>query len=292
MQPQPIAADPLLMTPEAIRAGLNSLQPNVPWAHHFDLGHGIETVMPDPGNPQGDKDKFYRKAVGLNALGDLFPAVLRSAMRRDSFVGLTCLDIGSAEGAHSIRMAEAGATEVIGIEGRQLYVDRASFVARVKGLDNVAFKLGDVRKIDAAQLGTFDFVLCSGLLHHLDKDAFLATTQMLFDVTGDTLMLYTHVANDFISEKFKLLPTDPVDGKYAGMLYREHKEGTTEDQRKAKVRASLDNEFSFWAREESLMKRFVDVGFKHIVKLYEPAFVGTFTERVFRGIWILRREAP
>src|SRR5689334_10461051 len=103
------------MTAEEIRAGLEKLEPAVNWAHHFDLGHGIETVSPEAGH-------FYRKAVGLNELGGLFPTVLRGYMGRPSFAGLRCLDLGAAEGAHSVMIAEDGAREVLGLDGRQLYV--------------------------------------------------------------------------------------------------------------------------------------------------------------------------
>ena len=273
------------MTAEEIRQGLAKLDPSVKWAHHFDLGDGIETVSPEAGH-------FYRKAIGLNELGALFPPVLRGYMGRPTFEGLRCLDLGAAEGAHSIMMAEGGAREVLGLDGRQLYVDRANFVARAKGLDNVRFEVADVRRVDTGRLGAFDFVLCSGLLHHLDKDAFLEFTQLLYDLTGDTLMLYTHVSSEWVVNKFRLKPTGAVEDKYAGSLFQEHKEDSTQEQRTAQVRASLDNVYSFWATEDSLVKRFVDLGFKSIVKLYEPAFQKTFVERVFRGIWILRRCAP
>ncbi len=273
------------MSEAEIKAGLAKLDPKTPWAHHFDLGHGIETVLPEVG-------QFYRKAIGLKEFGELFPAVLRGYMGgRQSFEGLRCLDLGAAEGIHSIGMAQRGAKEVVGIEGRQLYVDRASFIAKAKGLDNVRFQLGDVRKLPPS-LGQFDFVLCSGLLHHLDRDAFIPFTKSLFDLTGDTLLLYTHVSSEWVDKKFKLKPTDPVAGVYSGSLFQEHAEDSSQAERTKQVRASLDNVYSFWAREDALMQRFVEVGFKSIVKLYEPAFVKTYTERVFRGIWVLRRNAP
>lgn len=274
----------MTMTPEAIRAGLARLQPATPWAHHFDLGNGIETVSPEVG-------QFYRKAMGLKAFGALFPSVLRGFMQRPDFKGMRCLDLGSAEGIHSITMAEGGAASVLGLEGRSLYVDRARFIAEAKGLSNVEFRQADVRELDKGKLGQFDFVLCSGLLHHLNREVFMSFTQSLFDLTADTLLLYTHVSSEWVVKKFKLQPADPVDGKFDGAHFREHADDATETQRTAQVRASLDNTFSFWATEPALMQRFHDLGFKTIVKLYEPAFAITFQERVFRGVWVLRREA-
>ncbi len=273
------------MTADEIRQGLADLKPAVQWAHHFDLGDGIETVSPEAGN-------FYRKAIGLKEFGDLFPSVLRGYAGRTSFAGMRCLDLGAAEGMHSIAMAENGAKEVLGLDGRQLYVDRARFIAKAKGLDNVRFETADVRTLDTAKLGQFDFVLCSGLLHHLNEEVFLDFTRDLYDLTGDTLLLYTHVSTEFAIQRFGLKPTPPAGGKYAGYLFREHKDESTEAQRIAQVRASLDNVHSFWATEDALVRRFIDVGFKSIAKLYEPAFQKTDIERIFRGIWILRRNAP
>ncbi len=272
------------MSKAEIQSGLASLQPDIPWAHHFDLGHGIETVNPEVGH-------FYRKAMGLKAFADLFPSVLRGIMGRDDFRGLSCLDLGAAEGCHSIKMAQEGAERVLGLEGRQLYVDRASFAARALGLSNVAFDVADVRKLAVSETGQFDFVLCSGLLHHLDRDAFLDFTQFLHDVTADTLLLYTHVSSAWVNKKFQLQPAEPIEGGYTGSLFREHKDEATADQREKRVRASLDNTFSFWATEPSLMQRFSDVGFQTIVKLYKPAFALTYEERVFRGVWVLRRSS-
>lgn len=271
------------MTAAEIAAGLKNLSPEIPWANHFDLGHGIETVGPEA-------DNFYRKAMGLKGMVDLYEPILRRFMNRNSFEGMRCLDIGSAEGVHTLAMAERGAKSVLGLEGRKLYVDRAEFVAKVKGVQNIEFRQADVRTLDAKALGEHDFVLCSGLLHHLNADAFLDFTKLLYDVTGDTLMLYTHVSSEWVVKKFQLQPAEPVGGRFEGSSFREHTDNASEAERTAQVRASLDNTFSFWATEPSLMQRFAELGFKTIVKLYQPSFAQTWKERVFRGIWVLRRE--
>lgn len=268
-----------------IQQRLSELKPDIPWANHYVLGSGIETVTADAGH-------FYGKAMGLKAFTDLLPGILRKHMGRESFSGLRCLDIGSAEGIHAIFMAEQGAREVIGLEGRRLYVDRSNFVAEAKGLTNVRFVQNDVRTLDAAAFGQFDFVLCSGLLHHLDADAFVHFTQAMADVTGDTLVLYTHTATDWAVDHFQLKESARVAGQYEGFLFREHKDGATPEQKERQVRASLDNTFSFWARESSLVRRLVEVGFKSILKVYEPVFTKTFNEREFRALWVLSKKAP
>ncbi len=90
--------------------------------------------------------------------------------------------------------------------------------------------------------------------------------------------------------ELSLQPAEPVGGRFEGSSFREHTDNASEAERTAQVRASLDNTFSFWATEPSLMQRFAELGFKTIVKLYQPSFAQTWKERVFRGIWVLRRE--
>lgn len=271
------------MTDAEITSRLSELEPGIPWANHYVLGSGIETVTAEAGH-------FYGKAMGLKAFTDLLPGILRKHMGIDSFAGLRCLDIGSAEGLHAMFMGEQGAREVIGLEGRQLYVDRSNFIAEAKGLDNVRFLQNDVRTLDPAAFGQFDFVLCSGLLHHLNGEAFVHFTQAMADVTGDTLVLYTHTATDWAVNHFKLTESARVANRYDGFLFREHKDEATPEQRTRQVRASLDNTYSFWARESSLVRRLVEVGYKSILKVYEPVFTQTFNEREFRALWVLSKK--
>jgi SAM-dependent methyltransferase len=270
-------------TAEEIRHGLAKLRPDIPWANHYDLGFGIETVTPDAG-------RFYGKAKGLNEFSAILPKLVQNYMHRPAFEGMRCLDLGSAEGLHGILMGTNGASEVIGIDGRELYVERARFIAGLKGLSNVTFRQADVRALDVKQLGTFDFVLCSGLLHHLNPEAFEGFTRDLFLLSGDTLLLYVHVATEKTIPEFKLRPHTFGDGKYHGALFQEHAEKASTQQRLDQVRASLDNTFSFWPFEETLVERMIEVGFRHVAKVYQPSFVGAVRKRMFRGLWIARRR--
>ena len=114
--------DTLSLSIEDISAELAQLDQGIPWTHHFDLG-GIETIS-------AERDaKFYRKSVGLKRIVDLSLTYCRTFCDRRDVRGLRVLDIASGEGAYAIDFAQAGAAEVIGIEGRQLYVDRARFIA-------------------------------------------------------------------------------------------------------------------------------------------------------------------
>lgn len=83
------------------------------------------------------------------------------------FAGKRILELGALEGAHSIALAQRGAS-VVAIEGRQANYQRARWVASILGVETVRFVLADVRTADLAAYGSFDLILNSGLLYHLD----------------------------------------------------------------------------------------------------------------------------
>lgn len=290
-------------TKQEILDGLALLEPSIPWAHHFDLGHGIETVS-------RENQQFYKKAIGLKKLIDILTAIVPYYSRRQQLRGMRVLDIASAEGMHSIALAKLGAT-VTGIEGRQLYVNRANFVRNVLGVENVEFFLGDVRKFDSSQYGQFDLVLCSGILHHLGPCDFDDMIELLHRITGDMLFLYLHISNDLsiarhnlqgltsnsggcgwaerIFNRFRNKPRKAVATAkgYKGYLYREHEDSATNEEKVRQVRASLDNTFSFWPTEPSLYNALGNAGFKSISRLQHPHLFG-WEESSYRPLVIAR----
>lgn len=272
----------LTLERDEVELGLKALRPDVPWAHHFKFGD-LETISASM------DQQFYTKAMALGRLGELAVALMRYHTKSGSIENLRVLDIASAEGAHSILFARAGAREVVGVEGRELYLERARFAAKALGQSNVRFELGDVRKIDADRVGTFDFIFCSGILHHLGKDDFLPMLQNLYRLTTDTLMLYTHVSSAVATARIRLQPTEPVAGKYEGRLFQEHPEEATAEERTQKVRASLDNTYSFWATPESLMDALKDVGFSMINVVQQPHIFPESDDRSYRPIIVARK---
>ena len=276
--PAPAAAEPLppplpeqawkpVLPRAEIEAGLQQLQPEIQWTHHFELGDGFHTV--EPGTP-----RFLQKSLGLRVMGNQMLQAIPFITRKGDVRQLRILDLASAEGGHSIELAAAGAGEVLGVEGRDLYVERSTFMARAFGLGNVRFQKGDVRKVDPAQLGTFDLVLFYGILHHLAAEDFLPMLQLLRKLTGDTLLLFTHTCGEGADVKFgqRLSGLAPIEGgRYEGRLYREHPEGMSQEEKDKRVRSSLDNNTSFWPSERSLLQALRDVGFDHVSRQLAPS---------------------
>ena len=263
-----------------VRRGLEGLQPDIPWCHFFDLGEGIYTVTPD-------SERYFGKARGLKIIGQMIAEAVPFITRRGTPKDLSVLDLACGEGGHAIEFAQLG-SRVTGIEGRQLYVDRANFAASCYNLQNVSFFCGDVRRKSDLVETDFELVLFLGILHHLSQDDFGRTLRHLAEVTRDCLVIYTHVSDAVSIDKWKLKGPIETADKYRGYLYREHPEEATTEEKARRVRSSLDNTFSFWATEESLLKGMKDVGFRFLSKLAAPhPFGNPIGEH--RQIWICRK---
>ena len=267
---------------EEIKGRLATLKPEIPWCHRFDFGDGVATLT-------ADQEPYYTKARGLKIIGreiiDSIPYITKKGRMED----LTVLDLACAEGCHAVEFGAAGAKKVLGVEGRQLYVDRANLAAQAYGLDNVEVVLGDVREMSADTTGRYDLVLFFGILHHLAAEVFVDILRRLRDVTGDTMVLYTHTSEAGCEAKFgnRLSEEFEIPGGYRGRNYMEHPEHATPEQRARRVRNSLDNTYAFWARENSLIKALRDVGFVNISRLMHPNPFGSPAGE-FRVLYVCR----
>lgn len=249
------------MTPAEIEQQLKTLSPETPWAHLFEFAPGVFSVTKE-------NEKFFKKATGLKQVGDVLLQVAEMQVRGHSLEGKRVLDLACGEGGHSVQFAQKGA-EVMGIEGRKLYVDRAKFAAKAMGQTQIEIIQGDVRKLDPA-LGTFDVVVFSGILHHLGINDFDAMITELGRLTDDLLLIYTHVSSELAVKNHRLLGPEKTANGREGYLFREHQDNSTAEQREQQVRASLDNTFSFWAREEELIGALKSAGFPLILKVLTP----------------------
>jgi 2-polyprenyl-3-methyl-5-hydroxy-6-metoxy-1,4-benzoquinol methylase len=119
----------------------------------------------------------------------------------------TVLELGALEGAHAFTLAQEGYV-VTAVEARELNLARAKWVQSQLGLD-VHFILGDVERTPLVKWGTFDILLCSGILYHLSEPWKLMRQ---FRTVAPKLLLWTH---------FTTNPTETREG-YAGAPYSEH----------------------------------------------------------------------
>ncbi len=249
----------------AIEHGLAGLSPAAAWCHYFDLGEAGETVGAADGI-------YYDKAKSLKLIGVQAVEMVPCITRRGTLEGLSVLDLACAEGQHAIEFAMAGAGKVVGIDGRQLYVDRAAFIARCFGAERASFIRGDVRRLAPEEIGRFDLVLFFGILHHLAPDDFFPMLSLLARLTSDTVLLYTHTADEAANKRFSnnLGPEITTAHGYRGRQFREHPDERTPEEREQRLRSSLDNTFSFWAQEPELLRALRDAGFRYVARQLAP----------------------
>jgi tRNA (mo5U34)-methyltransferase len=95
----------------------------------------------------------------------LIEPVVRQALRG----GGRALDLACHEGYFAHRLREWGASEVLGIDIREVNVRRAKLLADHYALTGVTFEQHDVYALDPHELGRFEVVLVLGLIYHLEN---------------------------------------------------------------------------------------------------------------------------
>ena len=91
---------------------------------------------------------------------------------------LRILHLACLEGQYAVEFARQGA-QVVAIEGREANIEKARFSKRALGLDNLELIHGDVRDLSRERHGSFDIVLCLGILYHLDRRTFSPSSSAL-----------------------------------------------------------------------------------------------------------------
>jgi tRNA (mo5U34)-methyltransferase len=156
---------------------LDRIQSFPRWHYEFDLrGHRTPVASPHWADRHAKRLAYF-----------FDPLV---ALCGGSLSGKRVLDLGCNAGFWSLLAVDAGCAEVVGIDARQMHVDQANFVFEVKEVapHKYRFLCGDVYEIlSATNLGTFDIVLCLGLLYHLGKH--LELLELISKLNRDLLVI-------------------------------------------------------------------------------------------------------
>jgi len=110
-----------------------------------------------------------------------------------SLAGKRILDIGCNAGFWSLHAIQNGCDEVVGIDGRQMHVDQASFVFEVNQIakEKYTFVTANIFEVDFRKFGSFDIVFCLGLLYHISKPIVLM--EKIAQIANDLLVVDTNV---------------------------------------------------------------------------------------------------
>jgi SAM-dependent methyltransferase len=253
------------MDVDALRAERDRLaREHGPWYDNVALAEGLATVR-----PYATAEERRTQAV-LQAVADGLGGELRDAR---------VLDLGAAEGRHSIEFARHGA-DVVAFEGRRGNCEKLRFLKNALSLERLEVIEGDVRDLSVERHGQFDAVLCLGLLYHLEGEAAIGLIQQIARVTRRLAVVDTLCSPVPRREVV-------VDGRtYSGRPIREFDSQVSREEEERLSRSSIGNPESFWLTRASLFNALSDTGFTSVTELRMPRFRQT-RERVqlvaFRG---------
>ena len=169
--------------------------------------------------------------------------------------GDTVLDLGAGNGEIAAELALRGAA-VTAVEGR---AENAAEIRALRDRRRIRKSLlevlvSDVRELNWDVLGTFDVVVCSGLLYHLPLPDALDLARRMRAACQRMTVIDTEVAWG------PLVAQEAGGRRYAGLRFRE---------RPGRLSA-LDDQDSFWLTRASLHALLHDAGFASSWELGSP----------------------
>ena len=123
------------------------------------------TVERRTGRLFGELWSRYDRALFEESVGLFRQRWLANGEAPDALVGKRCLDVGCGGGRYTIAMARMGAELVVGMDVGAAGVADARGRAAELGEARVAFQQGSALQLPFPD-HAFDFVCCSGVLHH------------------------------------------------------------------------------------------------------------------------------
>lgn len=189
--------------------------------------------------------------------------------------GKRVLDLGCLEGGYTIACAMNGAKEAVGVEIRQVSIERCNLVKELLNVNNANFVQQNAKDIDKAELGIFDGIILSGLLYHMnDPYSFLGRCYDIIKSDG-IILIDTHVAlPQIFGHECSPDITEVNIGskKYRGRWAFEYEENASQEQIETFLWASYGNHQAFWPLEESLLRMLSDTGFREVEKVERPPY--------------------
>jgi len=188
-----------------------------------------------------------------------------SAAKHLDISGQSVLDLGCKEGYNSFDFCDLGATNVMGVEARESFVQDALKEKAAGSYAQANFMLGDARTIDEAGLGLFDICLCSGLLYHMQDPVDLLAR---IGKISRHLVLETHIAlpiwlDPFVGGKYRCnLQRKIVTREFVGEEYQGRRNIFPASVDMGMTSGSVDSHETFWLTIDSLKKALKNAGFK------------------------------
>jgi tRNA (mo5U34)-methyltransferase len=169
------------MTKREIEAEVERLGP---FHHAIELPYGVPTQDPSRARGEGEVRRIRDLQVGAwPAIAELFGG---------TFEGRTVLDVGCNSGGHSVAAVRSGAKRALGIDVVDRYIEQANFVKRALDEDALEFRVMAIEDVEQDTVGSFDVVLCFGVLFHLENP--VLALRKLAAVTEHAMVIDTNLA--------------------------------------------------------------------------------------------------
>ncbi len=150
------------------------------WHYRFEFDGGIATPTPEvtTANRHEQRRRYF-----FEPLVELCGGTL---------AGRRVLDLGCNAGLFSLLSVQAGADFVLGVDGREQYIEQAQLVFEAKGVDPARYRFEAANVFEWQPPGTFDIVLCLGLLDHVSKPVELF--ELIARTEAETIVLDTEIS--------------------------------------------------------------------------------------------------
>ena len=127
------------------------------WGYQFEFENGVRTPIADW---QRVNRQRQRRRLFFEPLLSLTDGSLK---------GKRVLDLGCSSGYWALEAIEAGADFVLGIDGRDTYIEQAELVFEAKGIYRSRYRFEQANVFEYELREQFDVVLCLGLLNVVSK---------------------------------------------------------------------------------------------------------------------------
>jgi len=220
---------------------------------------------------------------------------LNNYFRESERSNIKIVDLGCLEGGYSVEFARNG-YNVLGIEVRDLNIQKCQYISNKLNLPNLKFVKDDVRNIE--KYGKFDVAFCCGLLYHLDLP--VSFLNIMGQQTSTMLILNTHysrlhdfrydlnarkvsVIKYFFKKQLNILypgiyTEDKMNYNLSGIIQNEGKLGRwfkeyNPDESKENIEnslwASYGNNKSFWLEKNELLQTIIEAGFNTVYEQFD-----------------------
>lgn len=179
-RPRPLPAK--ATSAEELKARISDLGT---WMYRFNLGYGVETALHDE----------YLESIHRTRWQMILPELQRKFQGR--WASTRVLDTACNEGWFSFEVAKLGAKEVVGFDAREVNIRKAELVQAQAGASNVTFHVDNIFNVSPERYGTYDLVMCLGLMYHLEDP--MGALRRLRSVATDFCVIETEVARAGVS---------------------------------------------------------------------------------------------